>query len=133
MRYSKLFGLAAIILALNIVWEFSHHSLYIDLSGIPSTQHLFMASGTDLIIIAVVFAANSLSRKSLKWIERPKARDNTIITILCLAIAIVIESRALSIGRWAYTDAMPTIFGIGLSPLLQLAVTSLIALFVYKN
>lgn len=92
-----------------------------------------MASGADLVIIFIVFALVSLSRMSIQWVIRAKSRDYILIIILSMAIAISIEIRALSIGRWTYTGAMPTIFGIGLSPLLQLAVTALIALFVLRK
>lgn len=35
------------------------------------------------------------------------------------AATAVIERWATAIGRWTYSDSMPTIAGIGVSPLLQ--------------
>jgi len=49
-----------------------------------------------------------------------------LFLIMCLLVAISIEVRAVYIqGRWSYSDYMPTVFGIGLSPLVQMAVTGL--------
>ena len=132
-KYLRYLSLTFIILTLNIIWEFLHYQLYIDLSGIPSTVHLLMASGADILIILCVFLMNSYINKSSSWIYNPKAKDYLITIIICLIVAIFIELRALSIGRWAYTSSMPTIFGIGLSPLLQLALTSILGLYLFRR
>ena len=132
-KYLRYLSLVLIILTLNIIWEFLHYQLYIDLSGIPSTIHLLMASGADILIILCVFLINSYINKSLSWIYNPKAKDYLITIIICIIVAIFIELRALSIGRWAYTSSMPTILGIGLSPLLQLALTSILGLYLFRR
>lgn len=44
-------------------------------------------------------------------------------------MAVIIEVKDIYIfEQWAYSDAMPIVFGLGVSPLLQLAVTGLTAL-----
>lgn len=117
---------------LNVIWEFSHYRLYNDLSGIPANLHLIMASFTDMLIILFVFLAVSLKNKGFEWIKKPGFYDYLIIIVLCLIVAIGIESWALSIGRWSYKDSMPIIFGLGLSPLVQLFVTGILALWAVK-
>ena len=62
-----IFGIIALIL--NIIWEFSHHFLYIDLSGIPKYPHLWLASFADTLIILIIFAIISLRRKNFNWIK----------------------------------------------------------------
>lgn len=128
----KIIILITIIFLLNIIWEVSHYSLYIDMSGIPKYSHLLIASFGDLFFISFIFLIVSLKNKNIKWIEKPSKIDYLLIIILSLATAIFIELRALNIGRWAYTSAMPTIFNIGLSPLIQLAVTSMTALWAIR-
>ena len=54
MKKISIFILGAFILFLNVVWEFSHFRLYVDLTGIPKIQHLLIAS----------FAFAALSRLS---------------------------------------------------------------------
>ena len=44
-----------IVLVLNLIWEFSHYQLYNDLSGIPSTLHLLIASVTDVFWVFLIY------------------------------------------------------------------------------
>ena len=110
MKKSKLVILAGFVLMLNLIWEFSHYGLYIDLTGIPSTTHLIIASITDLFLVSFIFFINSFFKKDIKWIEKPKKRDYTVIIISGMLIAIAIEVYSLSNNRWAYTEIMPTIW-----------------------
>ncbi len=131
-KYYRFLLVVSLTFVLNVIWEFSHYGLYNDLSGIAANLHLIMASFTDMLIILFVFLAVSLKNRGFEWIKKPKLFDYVLIVILCLIVAIGIESWALSIGRWSYKDSMPTIFGIGLSPLVQLFVTGILALWVVK-
>ena len=132
MKRSRIFILGVLVLLLNVVWEFSHFRLYVDLTGIPKTQHLLIASFTDLILISLIFAINSLNHKSMRWIEKPKFADYFFIVILGALISSVIEIYSVGKGRWAYTELMPTIFGIGVSPLIQLFVTGILGLLIFN-
>lgn len=121
-------GLIALIL--NIIWEFSHHFLYIDLSGILKYPHLVIASFTDALAILGIFMIISLKNKNFNWMKRPNKFDYLLVVLLGFAIAIIIEIINLNLGRWMYTDAMPTLFGIGISPLIQLALTGSVSLMI---
>jgi len=126
--------LTAILIAfiLNAIWEILHYRLYFDLSGIPKYPHLLLATFTDAAIIAGIFLLISMKNKNISWIKKPNKIDYLITIVLGILIAIAIESRALIIGRWAYRPTMPTISGIGLSPLLQLAVTGTLSLLIVR-
>lgn len=126
------FIITLIILSLNTIWEFSHHFLYIDLSGISKYPHLIIASFADMLIIQGIFAIVSLKNKNLKWIVSPSKSDYLLVVFIGLLLAIFIEFTNLNLGRWAYTATMPTIFGIGISPLIQLALTGIISLIILK-
>ena len=134
MTTKKRFFIAGLIaLILNIIWEFSHHFLYVDLSGIPKYSHLIIASFADMLIILGIFAIVSLKNKNLNWIKNPSKFDYFMVVFLGLIIAIFIEMINLNLGRWKYTLAMPTLFGIGISPLIQLALTGIISLIFIKQ
>ena len=134
MTTKKRFFIAGLIaLILNIIWEFSHHFLYVDLSGIPKYSHLIIASFADMLIILGIFAIVSLKNKNLNWIKNPSKFDYFMVVFLGLIIAIFIEMINLNLGRWKYTLAMPTLFGIGISPLIQLALTGIISLIFVKQ
>ena len=130
---SRFFLLIPIILILNLIWEFSHSSLYIDLSGISPIPHLFLASFTDILIILGIFLIVSLKNKNINWINTPTRKDYLIVVLLGLIISATIEIINLNLGRWKYTRLMPTIFGIGISPLIQLAATAILSLLIIKK
>ena len=127
MKKSKLIVLAIFIFVLNIIWEFSHYRLYIDLTGIPSTINLIIASFTDLILISFIFLIISIFRRNIAWIENPNKADYFIIVVMGFLIAALIEIFSVSNNRWNYTELMPTIFGVGVSPLIQLFSTAIIS------
>ncbi len=120
----------AVLLALvfNIIWEFSHYHLYVDLSGIQKYPHLIIASFADMLIISGIFLVTSLKNKSFNWLKSPSRGDYLLVVFLGLAVAIFIEIINLHLGRWSYTSAMPVILGVGLSPVVQLVVTGIISL-----
>ncbi len=132
MKKIILIKLALIVLLLNLIWEFSHYGLYTDLTGIPSILHLIIASLTDLVLISLIFLIISVFRKNMGWIEGPKRSDYFIIILFGIIIAAIIEVYSLSNGRWAYTNLMPTIFGIGISPLIQLFTTAILSIILVR-
>ena len=132
MKKSKLILLFTLILGLNLIWEFSHYRMYIDLTGIRPTIHLIIASFTDLILISLIFLINSIIKKDINWIENPKKLDYFFIIISGVIIAVIIEIYSITHDRWIYTDSMPTILGIGLSPLIQLFTTAIMSLLLIK-
>lgn len=131
-KYFKFVLIFLISFAFNAIWEFLHYRLYFDLSGIPKYPHLLLATFTDAVIITVIFLMISLKNKNIKWMNKPNKLDYLLVIFFGLVVAIFIEMRALAIGRWAYKEIMPTIFGIGISPLVQLAITGILSLFLIK-
>ncbi len=119
----KLFPLALIILILNLIWEFSHYRLYNNLTGISATPHLILASFVDVFLVFFIFLIISLRKKNNKWLNNPKEKDYFFVIIFGLILAFVWELINLQFGRWEYKFIMPLFFQVGLSPLLQLAIT----------
>jgi len=130
---NKLILFLTIVLILNITWEFSHYQLYNDLSSITGTPHLIIASFTDVLWVFLIYSIVSISRKNFSWINNPKKRDYILFVILSLIVALLIEVINIKLGRWSYKESMPTIYGIGLSPLIQLATTGVISLLISKH
>ena len=120
-------------LTLNLIWEFSHYRLYIDTSTIQGSPHLLIASLFDALFILGIFSVISLKHRSLNWIRKPSKMDYGAVLFMAFLIAILIEIVNLHLGRWSYTDAMPTLLGIGVSPLVQLAVTGTLTLNIVKR
>jgi hypothetical protein len=118
-----------IILILNLIWEFSHYRLYFDLTGIPATPHLILASFVDVFLIFFIFLIISLRKKSNKWINNPKKRDYLFVILFSLILAFFWELINLQLGRWEYKEVMPLFFSVGLSPLLQLPIIGSLSLW----
>ncbi|MEK6933722.1 MAG: hypothetical protein AABW75_02480 [Nanoarchaeota archaeon] len=123
---------------LNLFWEISHSPLY-DWNKKPLrndvnyyiTRILYSSAG-DLFLIIIIFSLLSIKNKNIIWINKPKKIDYLIIIISGLFLAVVIELRAITEGRWFYSPYMPTLFGIGLTPLFQLFTTFIIALGIIR-
>lgn len=133
MKKKKIIFFALIVLVLNLIWEFSHYNLYNDLSGIPPTLHLITASFSDVFWVFIIFFFIFLINKGVEWMENPTKKDYFLIVLFGLVTAILIETINLNLGRWAYKEIMPTILGIGLSPLVQLAITGGLSLLIFKK
>ncbi len=128
----RYFIIGCIIFILSVIWEFSHHSLYIDLSGIPKYPHLIIASFIDMLIILGIFAIVSLKNKKATWIKSPSTSDYLLVVFWGITAAMLIEVINISLGRWKYTPAMPTVLGVGISPLIQLALTGILSLIIIR-
>ena len=121
-------------LILNLIWEFSHYSLYYDYSSIIGIPHLFLAGFGDLFLIGFIFFIISAKRNSIKWVKKPVISDYGFLMVAGFLISIIIEIINIKfLGRWAYKPQMPVIFGIGLSPMLQLTITSIMSLEICRR
>ncbi|MCW8965159.1 MAG: hypothetical protein OQK82_00520 [Candidatus Pacearchaeota archaeon] len=132
MRWKDFLKLGLIILVLNLIWEFSQYRLYNDLTQIPSTLHLILASFADVFLILVIFMFVCLTNKKICWFFSPKEKDYFFVIIFGLILAFIWELINLRLGRWEYTYYMPLFFSVGLSPLLQLSITGSLGLLIKK-
>lgn len=122
-----------IVFILSMIWEFSHQILYVDLSGIEKYAHLVIASFMDVIIILSLFMIVSLKNKNAVWIKKPCLFDYVLISLFGIIAAVLIEKINLTLGRWEYATIMPTILGIGISPLVQLSLTGIVSLAILHH
>lgn len=114
---------AVLVFALNFGWELMQSRWFASLQEMSFWRAAFMctrATFGDLFITAIAFGVAALLGKGLSW---PTGRHVVIATMAFVAVGIAItagyEVFALSSGRWRYDETMPTLFGIGVLPLLQ--------------
>ncbi len=111
----------------NYIWEHAHASMYFHPLGEKMTEWmLFRATLGDVFILGVF---------ALLWYSVPVLKRRIWFVVpLGLVVAYAIEEYALYTSRWAYTEAMPVVpyLEVGLSPLLQLACTALLLLYILK-
>lgn len=122
---------------LNLLWEVSHSYLY-NWNSPPLQNSVYFYIPTillstfgDLLYILVMFLVISAIEKKFSWINLPKRKHYFIFLIFGIILAIFIEIKGVYIlNKWSYSSSMPTLFGLGISPLLQLAITSSLSLWL---
>lgn len=122
---------------LNFVWESFHAVFLYEAHDFNSMKYVLMisyVSAVDGFLILGMYLAVSVLWKDFLWIKQMNKKQNYIFMIFGLIIAAIIEYRAVFLQqRWNYNSFMPTIFGIGLSPLLQLSITGILAVWIAKS
>lgn len=117
----------------NLVWENMQAPLY---TGFKSFGQHFLfclvASLVDAGVILGFYFVIRLIRKDGLWLLNIRPADTLVLLALGLFTAILFEKWALQSGRWNYTSEMPLIFGLGLAPLIQLAILSIISVCIVK-
>ncbi len=103
---------AFVAYATNAAWELAQRPLYA--AGQDVTRCL-VAAGWDAAYTIAALAMASAARQ--RW-GRPAYWSTLILALLFLATGI--ELWALTTDRWSYSSAMPTVVGLGLSPVTQL-------------
>lgn len=104
--------------ALNLAWEFAQAPLY---AGRPSTWIYVRAAVIDAVLIGLAAGAGVLSLRRWRHGFWP------VLVLGLAASAAFIELRALWTDRWAYSELMPTLGPVGLSPLVQLPLLGAVA------
>ena len=114
---------------LNLLWEISHCFLYSTILNAKITKIiplLLRVSLFDAVWITIFYSITSRLFKN----PNPFTNKTQLATfiIFTLLYPIIVEPISLKLGRWEYAPSMPTILGIGITPLVQLAITGLLAL-----
>lgn len=109
----------------NYAWELAQAPLFVGLErySVEVIWHCFVASLGDGIMVLIIFAGGGIIMRRWDWFQRPRLIGYVIMVTGGLMLAVSVEWVALHIlGRWAYTEAMPTIPGlrVGLVPLAQM-------------
>lgn len=118
----------------NFIWENAQAPLY---EGHESfSQHFLfclVASIIDGVVIVGFYLIISTLRKNFLWLENIKITDILILLFLGSVTAIIFEVLALKIQTWNYTDRMPLIYGLGLMPLIQLSILSVLSIYLVRT
>ncbi len=121
---------------LNLVWEIIQLPLYTiyyetDLRVVTSAV-VHCTLGDALIALSSYLLAAAVTR-SWDWPAHRAVPGAAIAVIAGLAYTAFSEWLNVSVrGSWTYSPAMPQLFGVGLSPLLQWLVLPLLGLFLFR-
>lgn len=107
---------------LNAIWEFAQSSLYAD-HGQGAAYVLWTrlhCTLGDVLILLASFWVTSIALRSRQWPLRHPLAGGALFALLGLAYTIWSEWINTGVrGVWEYTPSMPTIAGIGITPILQ--------------
>ncbi|HEX9458430.1 MAG TPA: hypothetical protein VGA84_04760 [Thermoanaerobaculia bacterium] len=124
------------VFALNFAWEMMQANWFASMRDLPvlrATVLCFRAALGDLVIAAVAFAITALVARAVKWpMERRVLVPAIVFVAVGLAITITYEVFALSGARWSYDETMPTLFGIGVLPLLQWLLLPIAEMWLFR-
>ena len=127
---------ALLVLTLNFAWEMMQAKWFASMEGLPlwrATLLCFRAALGDLVITAIAFALAAIVAKSATWpMQRRVAVATAAFVVIGMAITIAYEVFALSTGRWRYDQTMPTLFGMGVLPLLQWLLLPVIDVLLFR-
>lgn len=131
--------LLLLFFATNLIYEFSHASLY-DWDKAPlennskfKTQKLFQSIFGDVLILSIIYLAIALTFRDFYWFKKLNSKKIIFLAIITLATATLFEIRGLAEPRWAYNELMPTFFTIGVTPLIQFFVTMMVSVWVVRK
>ena len=113
--------LGVLTFILHGLWESLHIPLYKDYEALGEGWELtFIATVGDVMYVFVAVCFISFCKGDFTWLTMPAIDDYLELALVGFGVALFVEFKALALGRWGYRDSMPLLFGIGLSPLLQM-------------
>jgi len=132
-----LLSISAFAFLLNYVWE-SYHAVFLygahDFNAEKYVRMLGYVSAVDSSLILTIYLLLSLLCKDMLWLRKMNRWQAGVVFAAGVMIAAFIEYRKVFVLRaWSYTPLMPTVFGLGLSPLLQLSSTAWLAFWITKK
>ncbi|MEO7475251.1 MAG: hypothetical protein ABI860_10715 [Gemmatimonadales bacterium] len=129
-------GLFAFLL--HFVWEMLQVPLYARLGAARHWQAVLLcarATGGDVAMALASYGAAALWTHDRLWLSRSAGGSGRPICLATgLLTTVVLERLNVYVWQtWTYTPAMPTLFGIGLAPVLQWLVVPLLTLWLARR
>lgn len=128
---------AFLAFVLHLVWEVAHVRLYTiwaAADGMSIASALLHCTLGDVVIALAAFALAGVVLWRADWPTSRPCLGCLIVVIGAMAFTVWSEwTNVYRAGNWAYTASMPTIFGIGLSPLLQWLIIPPVMVVTYRK
>ena len=127
---------SVVTLTLNLTWEFAHVRLYTiwnEADRMAIMRSVVHCSLGDVVISLSLFTIVGLILRQLHWpLIYPRLGGSLFVTG---GLAFTVWSELFNVYRisnWNYTASMPTILGVGLTPLLQWGVLPIATVITYR-
>ncbi len=121
----------------NLVWEIAHvrlYTLWSEADGIGLARAVVHCSLGDVVIAISTFSLTGVLLNRIDWPRTRPVAGCLIVMIGASAFTVWSEwYNVYRAGAWSYTSDMPTIYGIGLSPLLQWLIIPPVLVTTYRT
>ena len=111
----------------NLGWEVPHSLLYTTCHQIPLKKYvplILNMSAKDGFFIALFYSLTVLLWRN--WQILQNSYQLGCFILIALSFAFIDERISTAKKRWEYAPAMPRVFGVGLTPFLEIAVTGVL-------
>ncbi len=134
-------GLASLLIKIflisffiNLLYEVLHSLLYKTCIEAPLPKYVYVilkAALFDGLSITVIYAIfySAFKTQNLFYSYLPIIA----FILISLVFAYIWEYYAIKKKRWEYSDNMPLVLGVGITPLIQLASTGILSIFIAVN
>ena len=131
-------GLAvSITFVTHFLWEVSQAPFFSNAAGMGFTRHALVclaASLGDVLITAAAYGFAALLFRRPTWALRPGWQGPAGVWLATgVVMTVLIERGAVAFGWWEYEAAMPTVFGIGMLPVLQWVIVPAVSLATVRG
>lgn len=136
--FTLFFTFLSLAFLTNFLWE-SLHAIFLyrglSIIGIERYIQLMLSvSLKDMLWLAFSLLGIGLYFRDWLWFETFSASKLRAILLVPLIVATLIEIQGVFIlEKWSYSPLMPKIFGLGVSPLLQLPATFFFCVLVLRS
>ena len=118
----------------NFVWESWHAVFLYEDHDFNAKKYVLMVSyvsAIDGFLILGMYLFVAALWRDMGWIRKMNMMQICAALITGLLMAAAIEYGRVTVTKtWIYNQLMPTIFGVGISPLFQLSFTGLLAFWL---
>ena len=127
----KIFFIAFFI---NLLYELLHSILYETCLKAPPKRYVYLilkGAVFDGLAISLIYFFTYLIFKTQNTFEN--YLQLLLFSFISLLFAYYWEIYSLKKGKWEYAKTMPLIFGVGLTPLVQLSLTGIFSIYLTFN
>ena len=121
--------------SLHLIWEYVQCTpLFVHLKTSPTHWSMIRATLGDIVIFWLAYLIVAAFKKSFIWPwDSAGLISWALLAFISAVIAGIIEYFALNRQLWTYSPINPTISGISIVPLFQLAIINPLTLLISKK
>ena len=117
-------------------WEWVQTPFFVDVTRDINTIVWYRIHCTfgDILILSSSMLAVGILTKRAAWFLQPDTRQLVLVTLIGVGYTLFSEYRNVHLaGNWGYSEYMPTLFGIGLVPVIQWLVLPVFILYITRR